>query len=164
MPDRPRVVVADTSPLQYLFQLGHLDLLRQLYGAVLVPGAVAAELAVGREQGVRLPSPDELPWVLVVRLAARDVWSMPETLGLGEREALALASAETGSLLIVDGLAGRRAAAAMGLAHTGTLGVLLRSAQKGYIPRVGDLLVSLDRLGFRLDAGTRAAVLRIAGE
>jgi predicted nucleic acid-binding protein len=52
----------------------------------------------------------------------------------------------------------------MGLAHTGTLGVFLRSAKEGYIARVGDLLDELDSLGFRVAAGTRAAVLRIAGE
>ncbi len=163
MPDRPMVVVADTSPLQHLYQLGHLDLLRELYGAVLISGAVAAELAAGLEPGVRLPSPVELPWLLVVQVTVRDQRSLPAGLGPGEREALALATAEPGALLIVDDLAGRRAAASMGLAHTGTLGVLLRAAEKGCISRVGDLLDELDRLGFRLDAGTRAAVLRIAG-
>ena len=31
-----RDVVTNTSPLLYLHQLGHLDLLRQLYGRVMV--------------------------------------------------------------------------------------------------------------------------------
>jgi len=33
-------VIANTSPIQYLFQLGLLDLLPRLYGSVLVPPAV----------------------------------------------------------------------------------------------------------------------------
>ena len=40
-------VIANTSPLQYLFQLGLLRLLPELYGEVLVPGAVAMEVHSG---------------------------------------------------------------------------------------------------------------------
>ena len=45
-------VIADTSPLQYLFQLGLLDVLHELYGNVLVPEAVRDELLVGRSLGI----------------------------------------------------------------------------------------------------------------
>ncbi|EGJ35396.1 MULTISPECIES: hypothetical protein [Moorena] len=38
-------VIADTSPIQYLYQTNLLDLLPQLYGSVIVPQAVANELA-----------------------------------------------------------------------------------------------------------------------
>ncbi|WAN69854.1 hypothetical protein BJP36_37815 [Moorena producens JHB] len=40
-------VIADTSPIQYLYQTNLLDLLPQLYGSVIVPQAVANELAAG---------------------------------------------------------------------------------------------------------------------
>jgi len=46
-------VVCNTSVLQYLHQLGLLQLLRELYSRVTVPEAVARELADGRTQGVR---------------------------------------------------------------------------------------------------------------
>jgi predicted nucleic acid-binding protein len=42
------IVIADTSPLQYLFQIERLDVLRRLFGVVQVPEAVADELRVGR--------------------------------------------------------------------------------------------------------------------
>jgi predicted nucleic acid-binding protein len=38
------VVVADTSPLNYLIQLDHVELLRRLYSRVLIPEAVLSEL------------------------------------------------------------------------------------------------------------------------
>jgi len=38
------IVVADTSPIHYLVQLGEADLLPELYGRVLVPSAVVEEL------------------------------------------------------------------------------------------------------------------------
>jgi hypothetical protein len=53
MPDR--FVVSNTSPLLYLHQIGQLDLLRQLYGRVVVPEAVAKELARGAQLGIAVP-------------------------------------------------------------------------------------------------------------
>jgi len=47
-------VICDTSPLQYLYQLGMLHILPALAEQVIVPPAVAGELAVGRALGIRL--------------------------------------------------------------------------------------------------------------
>jgi len=38
------IVVADTSPLNYLIRLGRPDVLREIYGRVLVPHAVLMEM------------------------------------------------------------------------------------------------------------------------
>ena len=38
------VVIADSSPLNYLTLIGSVDVLHQLYGAVLVPQQVISEL------------------------------------------------------------------------------------------------------------------------
>lgn len=38
------IVVADTSPLNYLVLIGEADLLYRLYGRVLIPQAVLSEL------------------------------------------------------------------------------------------------------------------------
>jgi len=47
-------VICDTSPIQYLYQIGHLELLVQLAGQVIVPPAVVRELEAGKERGVEL--------------------------------------------------------------------------------------------------------------
>jgi predicted nucleic acid-binding protein len=39
------VVIADTSPLNYLVLIGRIDILGSLYGKVFVPPEVLAELA-----------------------------------------------------------------------------------------------------------------------
>ena len=39
------IVVADTGPLHYLILFDHAELLHRLYGEVVVPDAVATELA-----------------------------------------------------------------------------------------------------------------------
>lgn len=36
-------VICDVSPIQYLHQDGHLDLLRLRYGTITIPTAVAVE-------------------------------------------------------------------------------------------------------------------------
>jgi predicted nucleic acid-binding protein len=50
------------------------------------------------------------------------------------------------------------------LTFTGTRGILWRGKVERRIPQLGPLLADLDRLGFRLSAKTRAAVLKQAGE
>jgi predicted nucleic acid-binding protein len=41
MPER--LVISNTSPILYLHQVGHLDLLRRLYGTIQIPHAVELE-------------------------------------------------------------------------------------------------------------------------
>jgi len=85
-------------------------------------------------------------------------------LGAGEKEVLALGIEVTDAVVILDERLGRWHAERMQLTFTGTLGILLRAKVEGRISRVEPLLTLLDRLGFRLSARTRAAVLRQAGE
>jgi predicted nucleic acid-binding protein len=48
------IVVADTTPLHYLILLQHADILRELYGRVIVPEAVVHELrAAGAPEAVK---------------------------------------------------------------------------------------------------------------
>ena len=48
-------VICNTSPLQYLHQLGKLDILPALAKTVTLPPAVIAELAEGQRLGVNVP-------------------------------------------------------------------------------------------------------------
>ena len=85
-------------------------------------------------------------------------------LGAGEKEVLALGMQVPGTVVILDERLGRLYAEALKLSFTGTLGILLRAKVEGRIPRIAPLLEHLDRLGFRLSARTRTAVLKQAGE
>src|SRR5438552_12675335 len=87
-----RPIVSDTSPLQYLYQTGNLLLLRDLFGGILVPGAVAAELDTGRAAGHTVPSVSDHDWITVVQVDDLGAVPLPPSLGLGEREAIVLAS------------------------------------------------------------------------
>ena len=56
MPER--ATISNTSPLLYLHLVSQLDLLPQLYGQVLIPPAVQAELEAGAQRGINRLPPD----------------------------------------------------------------------------------------------------------
>lgn len=58
-------LICDTSPLQYLHQLGLLRVLPALSDRVLIPPAVAEEISVGQALGVDLPDLATLDWITV---------------------------------------------------------------------------------------------------
>jgi len=156
--------ICDTSPIQYLHQIGFLYLLADFYTGTIIPPAVADELERGRAIGVDLPDVRELPWLRIQPPEGLDKVPTPADLGAGEKEVLALGVQVPGAVVIMDERLGRLHAEAMKLSFTGTLGILMRAKVEGRISRIEPLLEHLDRLGFRLSAKTRAAVLRQAGE
>jgi len=157
-------VICNTSPLQYLHQIGMLHLLPALVNTVIVPEAVVEELATGRELGVSLPDVRGLGWIVVRRPVSAPALPLVTDLGRGETQVLALALETLDAIIVVDDDLARRTAEALGLRLTGTLGILLDAKRAGLIPAVGPLLDQLEQHRFRLAGHTRAAVLKLAGE
>jgi predicted nucleic acid-binding protein len=157
-------VISNTTPFQYLHQIGCLDCLSHLYQRVIVPQAVVDELRQGKLKGVDVPSLDAISWVIVEPVALVDLHRVTASLDSGERETLALAIGKFDPLLILDDAAARAHARALGLRFTGTLGVLMKAKQAGLIAAIGPCLDQLDKAGFYFSANVRAKVLTLAGE
>jgi uncharacterized protein len=157
-------VIINTSPLQYLFQLGLLDLLPSSYGQILIPEGVVREIEKGCERGISLPDLGSLAWLKIQSVRSKAVLPLAAGLGLGEREVLALALELDDPLVVLDDSLARRFARRLTIPLTGTLGLLLKAKQAGRMDRVRPALDRLERLGFRMDPGTRADVLRLANE
>jgi uncharacterized protein len=81
----------------------------------------------------------------------------------GESEAIALAH-EKQIRLIVDDRKAREAARRLGIAVTGTVGLLLQAKRAGVIMSILPLLDSLDKHHFRIGFRLRAEALQLAGE
>lgn len=119
-----RLVVADTSPLFYLLSIHHIDLLPQLFEAVLIPDAVHRELShpaapdLVKEWATHLPT-----WINVIEVEPLDDASL-RGLGAGERGAITLALAIHADLILMDERKGTLAAIDKGFEVTGTLGIL----------------------------------------
>lgn len=157
-------VICNTSPLQYLHQIGHLELLPSLVSRIIVPTAVADELAEGRRRGLDLPVPESLPWVDLRDPSGEKVMRLVADLGPGETGVLLLALERVDPVVILDDALARRYAEVLKIRLTGTLGILLDAKRRGLVSAVTPLLDDLQRLGFRLSDQTRRAVLRMADE
>jgi predicted nucleic acid-binding protein len=127
MPDR--LTISNTSPLLYLNLINRLELLQQMYGEIVIPPAVASELAVGASQGIAVPDPDATPWLHVVAVQSQALIPAMTDLGAGEAEVIGLALENPGSRVILDDQLARRVAALNRLTITGTVGVVLRAKQ-----------------------------------
>lgn len=143
------IVVADTSPLNYLVQMGRESLLRDLYKEVCIPPAVLAELRHEGAPELVHRWAEHLPaWVTVVTDFTVDS-TLPQILGPGEREAISLALMISASFILLDDGAGRKAAKERSLFPAGTLAVLAQASERGLIDLSSSVL-DLRRLGFRV--------------
>jgi predicted nucleic acid-binding protein len=161
MHDRP--VIANNTPLVALWTLGRLDLLRDLYGQVLIPQAVYDEF-LATERALRQAALQDAPWIQVVSLSNPQRVRVYVGLDQGEAEVLALAEERSARLLIIDEYKGRRYARRLGLPLTGTLGLLLVAKERHLVSNLSALLVDLQDAGLYLGAELITQVLRLAGE
>ena len=127
------IVVADTSPINYLVLVEQVHLLERLYRKVVLPGAVFGELqAEGTPEAVRQWVKKAPNWLEVVSIDGNDLLDLPGSLHRGEKEAIGLARKLAADYVILDDRDGRRVAQDLGLNVTGTLGVLGRADEQGF--------------------------------
>lgn len=135
-----RVVVADTTPLNYLILINHADILGSLFGAVLIPEAVLAELRHPKApEAVKRWLREPPAWLHV-----SPVRRMDETvqLGRGESEAISLALEQNLQVILIDERRGRAAAMMRGLLAVGTLNLIDLADEMGML----DGIAALDTL------------------
>ena len=136
------MIVADTSPLNYLVLINQIDLLPQLYGRFLIPESVYAELsATETPQLVRTWTLNLPEWIEVSTAVRHDDESL-RRLHPGERDAISLALEVRANAVLMDERHGRQEAKKRGLTVIGTLGVLTAAHECGLI----DLITALDSL------------------
>lgn len=160
------IVVSDTSPLVSLSAVGRLDLLRALFGRVLIPEAVYREIV---EQGAGRPGASEVAvasWIERQTPTDAALASLLKTeLDEGEAEAITLALESAADVVLLDERRGRQRAEALGLRVTGVLGILVEAKRQG---RLGEIRPALDALretaGFWLSNHLYRRALEMAGE
>jgi predicted nucleic acid-binding protein len=136
------IVVADTTPINYLILIEEIDVLPKLYGRVIILRAVSEELLRSRaplkvQEWMKQP-----PYWLEVLSPTVVVDAKLAKLDAGERDAIALAEELSADQLIVDELLGRREAERRSLPVIGTIGVLREAAEMSLL----DLRSTFERL------------------
>jgi predicted nucleic acid-binding protein len=118
-------VISDTSVLCYLAQLGQLDLLRHLFGTVVLPAELLAEC---RHPNAPAELQNALSDVLPAFIKVQQVTqNLPETAALDSGEAAPISLAwqhRPDALALIDERTGRAIARALGLRVRGLLALL----------------------------------------
>lgn len=154
-------IVADSSPLIALSNIGELGLLRRSFAQVVVPPMVAEEIAH--------KEPPTSEWFgliaegLVRVQPLQDATRLPLLrlrLDPGESEAILLAR-EIGLPLLMDERAGRDMAQLLGVQVIGLAGALRAWCKAGLIPAdaMPGLVLRLEQANFRLAPGLRKWLL-----
>jgi predicted nucleic acid-binding protein len=163
------LVVSDASPLIFLAAAGRFDLLRHLYGSIVVPTRVFQEVTQAQPSLLGAAEAGQAVadgWTQVKTPAATplDGW-LRSLLDEGESQAIVLALEIGAAGLLMDESDGREIAGHLGLKPIGTLGVLLRAKGAGLVPAVKPILTELrQRHSFRISDELLARALAAAGE
>ncbi len=163
------VVVADAGPLIGLARIDRLSLLTALYGPVVIPESVRAELGLaGDRPGAKVLSAALASGAIQTRALAQGheaaLAGLRLLLDAGESAAILLAE-ETGCrFLLIDERRGREIARRRGIPVVGLAGVLLAAKRFSLLESVGPVLADLSQQGYRFAGGLVAEVLRLAGE
>lgn len=160
-----RKVVVNTTPLIALSHVGQLDILKKLYGKVTIPEAVYNELSVKAESVCKKAVDSSLDWIRVDKIKNQMAKTMYKTqLHDGEVEVMILAKEVAADVVIIDDANAKKHAKYLGLPVTGTLGVLIKAKQKGYINELRPILQRMVESGIYLSQSLIELCLKQAGE
>ena len=156
------LVLSNTTPLIALAGINSLELLHQLYGSIIIPPAVKAELIGEPEKSAVTNS----PWIVVKQPISHEERKRDfrARLHAGEVEVMILAEELGADLVIMDDYAAKKTAKFMGMKTTGTLGILIQAKRRGLIQEVKPLMEAVISQGLYVSEKIQRLVLREAGE
>ena len=121
------IVISDTTPIISLLKINHLELLEKLFGEVLIPKGVFAELTKNPRFQNEAKIVKASSFIQVVNEIDENYVSLLRRstgLDLGESEAIYLSDNGKADLLLMDEVRGREVATRMGIKIMGTIGIL----------------------------------------
>lgn len=157
-------VVSNSTPLIALSQVNRLDIIRELFGSIIIPDAVFIEIAADKKGRAGKDEVSIAKWIQTMKVSsplAADFLSV--NLDPGEAEAITLSKEIKADLLLIDDKDGRKAAKSVDIPITGTVGLLLRY----YKGKKEDFKLALDELiakGFRLSEQEYEKFLMMANQ
>lgn len=148
-----RVILSYTSPLIAFSLLERLDLLHALLGRITITEVVRSELLAGGDK----PGQPAIAAAIRARRiqVIADTWPEPTFPDLDEGEASTLRAAihqRAPCLVLIDERAGRAVARDLGIAHAGTLGLIVQAKKRGLVPAAKTLFERLFAQDFRVSA------------
>jgi predicted nucleic acid-binding protein len=158
-------IASNTGPLIALAKINQLALLQALYSHVDIPAGVVRELFAKPTSESRRIDAAIRANILNIITVVPDT-SLPaelSALGDGESEAILLAKSKS-CVLLVDDHAARAVARAMGVAVTGTAGVVIEAKRSGLLNSVRESLDEMRKQGYWLSDELIAIAASLANE
>ncbi len=147
--------VSNATPLIYLAKIGRLNLLEEIFDAVLIPNKVFSEVVVeGKERGYHdaylVEEFIERKFILKKKVEIKRLRDMP--IGRGEIETIELAVKEGIKNVLIDEAKARRIARLYNLKPKGTLWVLTKGFEKGLLSKedLKNCIQELIKSGYRI--------------
>jgi len=154
-----KTVVADASTLIGLSRIEKLNLLRDLYGEVVIPQSLYDEVIAESKY-----SSEKIKSVKYLKVEKVSDNKMVELflgyLGRGEAEVLTLSKEKKADLILIDEKKARRVARRAGFDIVGVLGLLLAAKNRALIPAVRPFIEELSKEAFGLSKKVRQSLER----
>lgn len=149
-----KIIVSDTSCLILLKKIGQLDLLKSLFGKIVITQEIFEEYNDILPEFIEIQNPSDTKYQHILE----------NFLDRGEASAIALALEQEDCLLIIDELKGRKEARLLGLNITGTLGILILAKQNGLIQSFKSILLEIEKTNFRISKDILKKAIEIIRE
>lgn len=156
------IVVSNTTPIISLSAIGRLDILKKLFGKVIIAEAVYNEIKIKQHYGYLEIENDFIEVQIIQGQLYKDF--LLTELDSGEAETIILAKELNADFIIIDENLGYRIANNTGLTAIRTLSILLRAKEKGYIQQLKPLLDDMILKGRWYSQAVYNAILNQAGE
>ena len=160
-----KIVIVNSTPIIALASIDKISLLKELYGKIYIPEAVLDEITIkpGSKAQLSIKSSDD--WITIKTIRNTEAKKFFKVqLHDGEVEVMILGGELRADTLIIDDYIAREYAKYLGFKVTGTLGVILKSKEKGIIDCVKLLVDELIANGIYIEDKLYENILRIAGE
>ena len=160
-----RKVVVNTTPFIALRHVNRLEILKELYGQVIIPDAVYREISVKSDSVCKKMVDEALDWIHIESIQDQLAKAMYKTqLHDGEVEVMILSKELAADVVIIDDANAKKHAKYLGLPVTGTLGVLIKAKQNGFIKELKPILLQLKEKGIYISQNLVELCLKQAGE
>lgn len=147
MPEQ--IIISDASPLIALENIGELDLLQKFYERILITEIIRKEVQAHLPEWIEISTEYDKKQFQVLKLE----------LDPGEASAIALALEHPNLSIIIDESKGRSVAKRLGLKVTGTIGLIIKAKEQGWIESGKVILDKLEKHGFWLSNRLRKQLL-----
>ncbi|KAA5542502.1 DUF3368 domain-containing protein [Adhaeribacter rhizoryzae] len=150
----PELIICDTSCLILLDKLNKLDLLKLCYSNIYITTEIA--------EGFGKTLPD---WLIIKEASNQALQqTLTQILGRGEASAIALTFDIPDNVVVLDDLKARKIAKSLNLKITGSLGILVKAKQQGFIEKLSPILEQVQQTNFRIAENIIRKILATVGE